>query len=779
MYGEDKDMLNFANLSDLEFEYLCKDVMSAMLKVRLERFGLGRDGGVDLTDDAYQKNIVVQVKHYIATDVRGLIASLKKEVSKVQALNPKQYYVCCPKELTPQNKKEIYALFQDYMDSTANIITLIELNDFLAREENAEILRRHFKLWLESTNILTTILTNDICIDSEAMLYDIQSRANLFVQTAAYNQALKCLQKNSVLIIIGAPGVGKTITSQMLVLYYAAQGYRVRYTTDGADLSGLKKALSQSRDTKEVIMLDDCFGQAYFSMKETQENELMSLIRHVKMNPNKILIMNSRVTIYREAQERTPELVSSLDRKEYKAYVIDMSRISDVKKARIFYHHLYFGKVPTEYRAEIRKNKRYLQIVRHKNYNPRIVEFICSRRQIKSVKADQYFAFIMQCLDKPEQIWKNEYEQRLEDPDRILLMTLYSLTNTMISAEHLQRCYEHRISGMSRIDHSINHFRQAVTRLQESMIRIVIKRGKKMISVANPSVNDFLAFYLDNNEPGKREILKNAISVRQLYRLMHEEQREEKFQKLFANGEILNYVFEDEGEKRDFIVSYCAEHKVMDARYQSFFTSYIQYMHDITRIDGHRFSEKLMISWIFESEMRVFYGLDKFVMVLPDLQKILENQYLDEMVALLQEIDDLFIGEPRESYLKIARQAIEEAVSFYCAEVIVANYYYDDDLSAVVASYRKDGLCEEYTDRDSSVCEITDIVTSGVKDKVRKILANLPKDLIDDSFVDNLEVDVSRSKGFEDDYLSDMPDLYQEYRDQEADSREIEHIFER
>ena len=146
-------MLNFANLSDLEFEYLCKDVMSATLKVRLERFGPGRDDGVDLTDDAYQKNIVVQVKHYIATDVRGVIASLKKEVPKVQALNPEQYYVCCPKELTPQNKQEIYALFQDYMDSTANIITLIELNDFLEKEENAEILRRHFKLWLESTNI--------------------------------------------------------------------------------------------------------------------------------------------------------------------------------------------------------------------------------------------------------------------------------------------------------------------------------------------------------------------------------------------------------------------------------------------------------------------------------------------------------------------------------------------------------------------------------------------------------------------------------------------------
>ena len=81
------------------------------------------------------------------------------------------------------------------------------------------------------------------------------------MKTSAYDQALECLKKNNVLIIIGAPGVGKTITSQMLVLYYAAQGYRVRYTTDGADLSGLKKALSQSKETKEVILLDDCLDR--------------------------------------------------------------------------------------------------------------------------------------------------------------------------------------------------------------------------------------------------------------------------------------------------------------------------------------------------------------------------------------------------------------------------------------------------------------------------------------------------------------------------------------
>lgn len=55
-------MLNFPNLNDVEFEYLCKDVMSRKLGVKLQRFGEGRDGGVDLTDDAYRKDIVVQVK---------------------------------------------------------------------------------------------------------------------------------------------------------------------------------------------------------------------------------------------------------------------------------------------------------------------------------------------------------------------------------------------------------------------------------------------------------------------------------------------------------------------------------------------------------------------------------------------------------------------------------------------------------------------------------------------------------------------------------------------
>lgn len=116
------------------------------------------------------------------------------------------------------------------------------------------ILRKHFKLWIDSTNILADIFSNDIFVDSESLIAGINDEVNLFVRTRAFDRAVECLEKKNVLIIIGNPGVGKTVTSKMLVLYYASKGYRVRYTTDGAYLSSLKKSLSQSADTKEIIL---------------------------------------------------------------------------------------------------------------------------------------------------------------------------------------------------------------------------------------------------------------------------------------------------------------------------------------------------------------------------------------------------------------------------------------------------------------------------------------------------------------------------------------------
>ena len=92
-------MLNYANLSDVEFEYLCQDIMQRKLGIELRRFAAGRDGGIDLADNAHLPNIIVQVKHYLKSTSSQLINSLKKELPKVKKHSPNQYYICCAKEL--------------------------------------------------------------------------------------------------------------------------------------------------------------------------------------------------------------------------------------------------------------------------------------------------------------------------------------------------------------------------------------------------------------------------------------------------------------------------------------------------------------------------------------------------------------------------------------------------------------------------------------------------------------------------------------------------------
>ena len=305
-------MLNYSNLSDVEFEYLCQDIMQRKLNVSLHKYAVGRDNGIDLCDDSIKKSIVIQVKHYINSTVSNLINTLKTEVKKVNKLNPKQYYICCSKALSPQKVNEIYNMFSPFMDSSSNIITISDIDDFLNASENFDILKKHYKLWIESTGILENIIQNDTFIDCEVLFSTIEKDRQVFVPTIAYYESLKLLDKRNTLFIVGNPGVGKTLTSKMLILHYAANGYKVRYTTNTSDLQTLKKTISQNPEEKEIILIDDCFGQAYFKMKETQSNELTALIKYVSISTNKLLILNSRITIFKESKNQCLELVSAI-----------------------------------------------------------------------------------------------------------------------------------------------------------------------------------------------------------------------------------------------------------------------------------------------------------------------------------------------------------------------------------------------------------------------------------------------------------------------------------
>lgn len=533
-------MYDFTNLSDVEFERLSSDIISRKLGVKLRYFAPGRDGGIDLVDDVAQKNVVVQVKHYAKSSFNSLLTSLKKEVTKVKTINPKQYFICVSQELTATNINEIYNLFKEYMKDTSNIITRYELVEFLNQDGNQDILRKNFKLWLLSDKLLKDIFNNQVFIDSEVLLDDINEDFNYFVETTVFNEALETLKNNRLLMLYGAPGVGKSINSKMLAAAFVKEDYIIRYTTDG-QVSNIKSVISENPDVKEVILLDDCLGQYYFNLKSGQDRELISLIKYIKQHKNKILILNTRVTILNEAKRARFEFRDFLDQDKIPLATIDMERISRSEKAEIFYNHLSRNQLPKPYFEAIREGKKYTHIINHKNYNPRIIEFVTQKHRYSKLDPEDYFNYIIKNLKDPKEVWADEFDERLEEIDRIFMHTLFSLTDTFTNIDVLKECFIFRLKNEGRAQSTIDYFSVVKTRLTKSLVRIIDVEGSQKISVLNPSINDYMNSHLQSNTIGLNAIRDSILYIEQLEKMYEPEQAVEILIDALKSGKYLSY----------------------------------------------------------------------------------------------------------------------------------------------------------------------------------------------------------------------------------------------
>ena len=777
-------MLNYANLNDVEFEYLCQDIMQKKLGMALHRFASGRDGGIDLTDDAAERNIVVQVKHYPNSTTSALVSSLKRELPKVKKLAPEQYYVCCSRELTPKNIQDIHHTFREYMASADNIITLTEIDSFLKNPENTDVLEKHYKLWLDSTGILENIFTNGLFVDCEVLLYNIEEEKKLFVRTAAFDSARKHLQKNKAIMIVGNPGVGKTITSKMLVLYYAAQGYQVRYTTNGADLNTLKRSMSRDPDKKEIVLVDDCFGQAYFEMKESQNNELLSLIKYIRMSKNKLLILNSRVTIYQEAKSRSVDLVKSFDKKEYKVLIIDMDCLSAVEKAKILYNHLAFNNVPPEYYHTLVENRRYLSIVNHPNYCPRIIEHVCTPRIYRGVPANLFFSLFESSLSNPRETWENEFKYRLQKADRLLILTVYSLTETFADYDFVKACFDHRIAGIPDIDKTINQFEGARDRLMDGFIKISDVRGKKSLSLLNPSINDFLEAFLANNQPEYEELVSSICSCEQVLRLFPEEDFFEQIRPFFDGTKAVPLLFSSESKREQQTACIISKTGLCNQKWVKELKSYLLSPFPVYLGRSIRFSVSEILSALLSEPLISYYGFADFLMDSQNLETALCPGFIDiEDETLIVRLLYKAIPESnrKDFVVRSSNCLIKLLEDVY--DCVSADDYSPDVFSALQLSAYETPFGPAI-DEERAAEYVEDDVRTTAKEQILASLKELPEEflsLID--VADKMEIEVVGAEDLVASYISegnaDFEDDYQETGQVvEADS-EIDLIFNR
>lgn len=510
---------DFSTLNDRDLEELALDLLNAELKLGLQSFKVGRDGGVDLRCSTPENNneIVVQVKHYLKSGQAKLIKTFKEiELAKVQKLKPKRYIIVTSIDLSSSQKDDLKAVFEPYIQTSNDIFGKDDLNNLLRKHKEVE--RRHFKLWFSSSEVLSEILNNAIEGRSRSYLQQIRNKIQLYVLNSNFDNANRILEEKRLLIINGMPGIGKTTLANTLLLEKARQGYKVYIIRS---IREAEDVISIDSEEKQVFYYDDFLGDVYYQITtgSQKEAEIQQFINRIKTESNKYLILSTRTVILEQAKNKSEKI----KRSAYAVtnYEIELTQYSKYEKARILYNHLFYGELEDGFIEKVVNDKFYNKIINHKNYTPRLIEYFTDASRLKNVELDSFRDFIINNLNHPEEIWESAIENQIEYFDRCLLYTLFTFRITPMVTD-FKRSFNKRLKYEMEFNNQrieTNQFDKSIRNLLNGFIYNEITNVDhrfEYIKFINPSIADFLMWDLKSNEKEKEAILHSIVFIEQL-----------------------------------------------------------------------------------------------------------------------------------------------------------------------------------------------------------------------------------------------------------------------
>lgn len=503
---------DFASLSGLDFEELVRDLLQAKWQIQFEKFKVGPDQGIDLRCMRLRGNIIVQCKHYSGSDFSTLLSKIRKqELPKITKLNPDRYILVTSLGLSPENKQALIETCKPYILEPGDIVGRDELNGMLRDFPNIE--QSNFKLWLSSKAVLDRVLHNATIVQTELEVQKISRLIPLYVQNQSYPKSMKILDEHRFVLISGIPGIGKTTLAGMLMFSYLERGFRPVVLRTRAE----EAFAVYSPTVPTVFYFDDFLGETYVREGRPTNDDaaIADLVDLTRRSPNVRLIMTTREYILRKAFQTSERLNQSgtLDAK----YVLQLEDYTPHTKARILYNHLSFSSLPSEYIDDILVNQTYLRIIAHKNYTPRIIEWMTDPRHIRGITHKDYSYFFLQNLGNPEKLWEFAYSTHIGAAARNLLLVLLSFGGkaTRDKLREAFGAYHIALSEKYRASTSQDDFITALKELDGSFVSI----EKHSIQFHNPSIKDYLQLNLHDVEETSTELVRNAVSFTQLQNL--------------------------------------------------------------------------------------------------------------------------------------------------------------------------------------------------------------------------------------------------------------------
>lgn len=497
-------MYDFRSLSSYDFECLARDLLQKERGFTLESFTPGKDEGIDFRyiGDSDKKTIV-QCKHFADSKFATLFSQLKnEELPKLKKLNPTSYILVTSIGLTPPNKDKIKDLFKPFCLSTNDVWGKGDINNRLGKF--ADIEKKHFKLWLPSVTVLEQIIHSEISNQTKLEIESIQAKLKYYVHNKSFNLAYEILEAARYCVISGIPGIGKTTLANALLFAYIKNGFEPVIINN--DISeGFKL---YNRESKQIFYYNDFLGQTSFDEK-LNKNEDQGILRFIEMvstSKEKRFILTTREFVLNQAMASYEKLnVLNID---FHKCVIQLSDYTKFEKAKILFNHIYFSELPIKYKLGFLKDKVYLKVINHDNYNPRIIEWITDYSQNIQIKDNEYIPTVLKTLDNPAQLWAHAFENQISNQARCLLITLASFSGS-VSLSTLEDAFC-SYSEYGAIKYSARDFRKALKETEGNFTKIVKYTEDAHVDFHNPSIRDFLELYLADNIADLKAICLSA-----------------------------------------------------------------------------------------------------------------------------------------------------------------------------------------------------------------------------------------------------------------------------
>lgn len=491
-------MYSLSNLNDKEFEELSNDIVSCLYNVRVERFKAGKDQGIDgRFSSSPDKSTIIQAKHYARSKFSNLYNTiLKSELNKVKKLNPKKYILVTSMSLGVEQKSKIHDLLKNY-SAVSDILHYDDIVSFL--DSNPKILRRYFKLWLSSTNVLQNVLNSDVYLSSKWVLDDTKNKLKLYVKSNNHENVRRALEEYNYVIVTGAPGIGKTTISKCVCLEYYASGYE--FINISRNINEAYKVYNE--DIPQVFYYDDFLGSNFLDYIENREDsDIAAFIKNIKSSNNKKLILSSRTNIFKKGVHSS--LILKKEKVESQS-VVDLESYSKLEKAKILYNHLYFSNLTIENIEDVFNDLNYIKIINHRNFNPRLIEFITDID--RQVDKEPYLEFVYRVLNRPVDIWEHVFDYQLSKEDKVLVYFVCLNSKGVYESKIQSMC--NKYFDLSGIKVSDNWFDISRKTLVGSMINRTIIGDNIVYELFNPSIRDYFIQYMGD----KIDMLSNLIYI--------------------------------------------------------------------------------------------------------------------------------------------------------------------------------------------------------------------------------------------------------------------------